>query len=247
MSHVFHIPIEGESIAAILKHLTDKPREWGSYWIVTANPEILLEARRDAEYAKTLQQADLRVVDGFGLWALLRLAGQKVERVTGVDLAEVVLDQAQKEGWRVGFVGGGSNVAQKARTNVQKRFPSLEVHTEEGGRVGVDGTGDDVGEEARHRLVLFAPHVLFVAFGHPKQERWIAKYLADFPSVKVVIGVGGTFDYWAGTVRRAPPVLRVLGLEWLWRLILEPRRFKRIWNAVVVFPVLFLLDSFRKS
>ena len=90
------------------------------------------------------------------------------------------------------------------------------------------------------RPAFFDPHILFVAFGHPKQERWILNYAKEFTHLKAVVGVGGTFDVWAGDITRAPSLLRQLGLEWLWRLIQEPRRVKRIWNAVVVIPLLFL-------
>ena len=247
---VFGIPIEGAPFEEIERQIIDRPPERGPFWVVTANPEILLEARRDPEYAKVLLQADVRSVDGFGLWLMLKLFGQWTARVPGIDLAESVLAVAEKNGWRVGMIGGGqADTSRKAVDELKRFFPRLVVLPEWGGRVSPEGSDDESGEEARHRLTLFAPQVLFVAFGHPKQERWIARYLADFPTVKVVIGVGGTFDFWAGTARRAPKLLRSVGLEWLWRLMTEPRRIGRIWNAVVVFPLLFLWEKalFRKE
>ena len=85
-----------------------------------------------------------------------------------------------------------------------------------------------------------APHLLLVAFGAPAQDLWITKHLTEMPSVRVAVGVGGTFDFLAGRVKRAPAFMRSLGLEWLWRMIREPRRIGRIWRAVAVFPVLVL-------
>jgi len=85
--------------------------------------------------------------------------------------------------------------------------------------------------------------LLLVAYGAPKQDLWIAKHLSKMPTVRVAIGVGGTFDFLSGTIKRAPRWLRSLGLEWLWRLILQPWRIKRIWTAVVIFPMLVLMSK----
>jgi N-acetylglucosaminyldiphosphoundecaprenol N-acetyl-beta-D-mannosaminyltransferase len=87
-----------------------------------------------------------------------------------------------------------------------------------------------------------APTIVLVGLGAPKQERWIERHADAFPSVRIMIGVGGAFDMWAGSKRRAPRAFRALGLEWLWRLALEPRRLPRILRATVVFPVLALFD-----
>lgn len=238
---VFGIPIEGGDWSEIEREreaMQNRP-----YWIVTANPEILLEARRDATYAETVRQADYRTVDGVGLWAVLRVRGYRTTRYTGMAFAERLMEQAATRGERVGMVGGSFGVADRAATAMRTRYPSLVVHAEAGGRVDRDGSDDLAGEEARHRLGLFAPDVLLVAFGHPKQERWIQRYLHEFPSVKVVVGVGGTLDVWAGAIPRAPRWMQRVGIEWVWRLIQEPRRIGRIWRAVVVFPLRALFSD----
>ena len=235
---VFGVPIDGFGVEEILSRIRASWR--GPLWIVTANPEILLFARSDGSYAGALRQADIRTVDGFGLWRCLRLVGQKTERITGVDLSESVVREAAKNHWRVALIGGGEGVAQAAADRLKKRYPDLNVHAEQGGSVSSDGTDDNRGEEARHRLTLFDPQILLVAFGHPRQEQWIRKHAQAFPNVKAVIGVGGTLDFWAGTAKRAPRPFQILGLEWLWRLMREPRRWKRIWNAVAVFPIRFV-------
>jgi bacterial polymer biosynthesis proteins, WecB/TagA/CpsF family len=240
---MFGVPVEGWSIEKILQH-TEKNQT--PVWMVTANPEILLEARGDAAYASALKQADIRTVDGMGLYLAGRLFGERWHRVTGVELGEAYLKKAAEIKSRVAFIGGKPGVAAAAAKKWQDLLPGLVVAHEEGGNVSRDGEDDERGEEARHRLTLFAPEILLVGFGHPKQERWIARYLADFPRVKIVIGVGGALDYWAGTVRRAPRLVRRLGLEWLWRLIRQPWRISRILRAVVVFPVLALF-SVRRS
>lgn len=236
---LFGVPIEGTNLAETrdaIVHATTP------LWIVTANPEILLAAKRDPTYAATLRNANLRLVDGFGLWIILRLFRRRTARVTGVELAETVIQEAVHRQWRVAFIGGASGVAEKAAGETRRAYPAIQIHAEQGGTVAQDGSDDAAGEEARMRLTQFAPHVLLVAFGHPKQERWIEKYLRDFPSVKAIIGVGGTLEYWAGTKKRAPSWMRAFGLEWLWRLIQEPRRWKRIVDAVIVFPIFAMTD-----
>ncbi len=237
---IFSVPIEGLSIPQIIQHLEEGTSRLT--WIVTANPEILLEARRDPAYASILRQADFRLVDGFGLWLMLRLFGVRTTRVTGVDLAERLVAFAVRRDWKIALVGGGPGVAHRACEKFRQPFPHGSFLAEQGGHVTSNGTDDAVGEEARHRLTLFAPDVLLVAFGHPKQEQWIARHRQDFPSLKVVMGVGGTFDYWAGTVLRAPKILRRLGLEWAWRLMQEPHRLRRILRAVFVFPFFVYTD-----
>lgn len=209
---------------------------------VTTNPEILLYARQHPDYWNILRQADFRLVDSFGLQLVGRLKGARPARQAGVDLAWRICETAQERGWKVGLIGGQASIADKAAWKLRQSFPSLQVMAEQGGEVMADGTDDEAGAEARYRLTHFAPDVLFVAFGHPRQEAWIARNLHDMPSVKLALGIGGTLDFWSGTKKRAPDWMRRLGLEWLYRLIREPRRWKRIFDAVVVFPLAVMSD-----
>ena len=238
VSRIFGIPLEGVSLEAALAWVEREKQTW----IVTANPEILLEAHRSPTYAETLKQADLRLVDGFGLWLMLRLFGVTTTRVTGVDLAEALMKRAAERSWRVGLVGFD---AEASKRKWQATFPALVIHAEEGGTVSMEGTGDAANEEAAHRLTLFAPEVLLVAFGHPKQEAWILKHLLNVPTVKAAVGVGGTFNVWAGRVKRAPAWMRRMGIEWLWRVVRQPSRLGRIFRAVIVFPFRFLWSIVR--
>lgn len=209
-----------------------------SLLIVTANPEILLEAKRNPHYWNTLRQADVRLVDGFGLQLAGLMSGASVDRFSGVALSDALVAEAARRDWRVAIIGGEQGNADRAVWKLRERHPNLHIMAEQGGRVERDGGDDEAGEEARFRLSQFAPHVLLVAFGHPKQESWIVRYSQDFPSVKIFVGVGGTLDYWSGQKQRAPQFLQTAGLEWLWRLGVEPKRWKRIARAVVVFPMM---------
>lgn len=239
-AQIFGLPIEGinmeTAIGAVLQSETP-------VWLVTANPEILLEAKRDSDYRSVIRKATFRLVDGFGLELACRAKGENVTRVAGVELSERLLQLADEQGWRVGLIGSSAVVIEKALAGIRSAYPNAVFVGEAGGMVNERGNGDLANEEAAMRLSQVDPHLVLVAFGHPKQEFWIERHLGDYPSLKAIVGVGGTFDYWAGTAKRAPQWMRTLGLEWLWRVILEPKRLKRIVNAVIVFPIQVLLSK----
>ncbi|MBD3251518.1 WecB/TagA/CpsF family glycosyltransferase [Candidatus Uhrbacteria bacterium] len=241
--NIFGLPIEGVDEQRVIERIE---RHQGSYpyWIVTTNPEILLYAYRHPDYEQTLAKADLRTVDSVGLKLIGALRRTSLHRLTGVDLAEDLVKWAHQKQYRVGILGGGAlKSATPALRKLQDRYPGLQGLAEDGGHVSTEGDGDDATEEAWHRLTIDGPEVLLVAFGHPKQERWIEKHLEDMPSVKVVVGVGGTLDYWSEHLPRPPKWIRNLGLEWLYRLLTQPRRWKRILNAVIVFPLVYLTSK----
>lgn len=244
--YVLDVPVEGPSCDEVLDHVK---KAKNPVWIVTLNPEMLVAAARRPEYKKTLQQADLRTIDGFGLWMFVRRHRPSVHRVTGVELSERFMQQAQQEGWKVGCFGGVPGTARQLREVLAKRFPGVSVHVEEAGYVDQNGVGDGASEEALHRTTLFAPDVLFVALGGggTKQERWILQNMAQFPRLRAIMGIGGTFDYWMGRMKRAPSWMQKRGLEWLWRLCMQPSRVLRIWNAVIVFPWLVLKERSKKK
>jgi len=241
----FGLVIHGYAADEALKRLDEGLRRDGPQMVVTANPEILLYARRHPDYWNMLRQADLRLVDSFGLQIAGWLKGSKPTRIAGVDFAKTLVVEAAARGWKVGLLGGGKEIPgapDKASWVLRQEFPQLQIYAEEIGVVQTDGEDGADGAEARYRLAHFAPDVLLVAFGHPKQEAWIARHLHDMPSIKIAIGVGGTLDYWSGQKKRAPGWISRLGLEWLYRLIREPRRWRRIFDAVIVFPFYFILD-----
>lgn len=235
---IFGVPIEGSS----WEQVKAKLEAGESLWLVTANPEILLEARKDAQYKETLKRASLRLVDGFGLFLAMYVLRRKTKRLPGVELSEHLLQFAWEREWRIGFFGGEHGVAQRAAEDARMAYKGIQIHVEEAGSVSREAGEDSATEEARHRMTMFSPQLLLVAMGHPRQERWIDQHRAEFPDLKAVVGVGGTFNYWAGFAKRPPFWMRSLGLEWLGRLVMEPKRWKRIWRAVVVFPILFVVS-----
>lgn len=245
LTEIFGIPIEGLSADVLMEHMRERRKP---FWVVTVNPEILLSCRSRSAYAHAVRQANTRTVDGFGVWLLLRMFGKKTHRVTGADFAERVVAWAAEQRWKVGFFGGGRwHSTQAAADSMKKKYPAVQIVCEEGGIITRDGDEDAEAEEARYRLMMSELDVLLVALDHVKQEQWILKHLQDFPKLRLVMGVGGTFDFWSGTIRRAPTLFRAMGLEWVWRFMKEPERYKRIFRAVIIFPLLFLIDQCSKK
>ncbi|MGZ4108598.1 MAG: WecB/TagA/CpsF family glycosyltransferase [Actinomycetota bacterium] len=214
--------------------------------VFTPNPEILLRARRDPEFAAVLNAADLALPDGTGVAIVLSARGRRrVRRWPGVELAGTLMRLAADRGERVALLGAAPNVAERALDRWRAVAPNLDACVvAPGAAIGMDGSGVTDDDEARTVDAIrdAAPAIVMVGLGAPKQERWIVQHADLFPSVRILIGVGGAFDMWAGRFRRAPRVLHAVGLEWAWRLALEPSRLPRIVNAVVVFPLRVLAD-----
>jgi N-acetylglucosaminyldiphosphoundecaprenol N-acetyl-beta-D-mannosaminyltransferase len=191
--------------------------------VCTVNPEFVIDARRDPAFAAILRQADLCAADGVGIVWAARLQGVHIpERVTGSDGIYRMSERAAQKGWRVFYLGAAAGVAEQTAAILAARYPGLQV----AGAYGGSPQADDWPAIAR-RLQAAQPDVLFVAYGHPKQDVWIARHRHEL-SAAVAIGVGGAFDFVAGVTRRAPLWLQRLGLEWLHRLLHEPRRWRRM-------------------
>lgn len=236
------VPLDAVTRDEAVSRVEDFLGELRPHLVTTPNPEMLVEARKDQAFLAALRAADLAVPDGFGLLLVSRILGQPLpERVSGADLLVDVCRAAARLQKKVYLLGGGEGVAARAVAALKKVVPGLRaVGAMSGGKVMKDCPEPCIAAETLEEIKAAAPDVLFVAFGHGVQEKWIVANLPRLPSVRLAMGVGGTFDFLAGEVRRAPALFRKLGLEWLWRLILQPRRAGRIWNAVAVFPYLAL-------
>lgn len=209
--------------------------------VMTPNAEMLVESVRNPEFARVLRSADLNLPDSQGLVWMARLTGQALpERVTGADTVQALCRQLH-DGVRVFLLGAAPGVAEKAALALRTMNPELNiVMTMSGSPKECDA------EKILSAVNDIRPHLLLVAFGAPQQDIWINRHLQDMPSVKVAMGVGGTFDFLAGEKKRAPLFLQKIGLEWAWRFAQEPSRWKRMWNAVVVFPF-FVLSGKKAS
>ena len=192
--------------------------------IATVNPEFIMAAQRQADFRRVLAEADLCVPDGVGLLWAARVLGQRLpERVTGSDLTPLLAAEAARRGWRLYLLGAAPGVAERTATLLARRNPDLQIAGAFAGSPAEADAPDIV------RLVAEAgADVLLVAYGAPAQDLWIArrKQAGDLP-VPVMIGVGGAFDHLVGVQRRAPAWVQRIHLEWLFRLITQPWRWRR--------------------
>ncbi len=192
-------------------------------YVVTLNPEIVMRARRDPGLTRLIRAARLVTADGMGILWALRLAGQPIaERVTGVDLVEALATQAAAQDIPIFLLGAGNGVAQVVAQRLTEQAPGLRIAGVWGGSPRPE---DDA--QALAQIRLSGARLLLVAYGAPAQEMWIARNLPSLPGV-VALGVGGAFDLLAGRIPRAPRWLRDIGLEWLYRLLREFWRWRRM-------------------
>jgi N-acetylglucosaminyldiphosphoundecaprenol N-acetyl-beta-D-mannosaminyltransferase len=232
---------------------------FGCKQVVTAYSEFLVRASEEAEFKKVLNEADLVVPDGVSVLAGLdykeKVAGLQLpsykrilvgletgkrlfegkmgKTVTGVWLFEALVKLAAERGWRIFLLGGFGDKAEKLKNELQAVDGRLRIEADAG--EVVVGESEEENERVLEKINNFKPDLLFVAYGPIKQEKWIKNNKSRL-KVKVAIGVGGTFDEVLGDLPRAPNFFENHGLKWLWRLWLQPRRIKRIYKAVIVFP-----------
>ncbi|MFZ5590483.1 MAG: WecB/TagA/CpsF family glycosyltransferase [Bacillota bacterium] len=223
-SEILGAAIDNLTLAAVVQKTASLLWERRRVFVLTLNPEYLYRAQHDPALLELAGRADIVTPDGTGIVWACAVAGTPVpERVTGIDLMLALLAEAAGRGWRVYLLGAAPGVADEAAANLQRRFPGLQIC----------GTwhGYFVPQEAEQVLADIAekrPQLLFVALGAPRQEIWLAENLSRIPAPVVGMGVGGSFDVLAGRVRRAPLWMQKAHIEWLWRLIQEPRRWRRM-------------------
>ena len=214
---------EDEALAIIAAQLSaGQP-----FQIVTVNPEFIMEARRNPAFAAVLRQATLAMPDGFGLLLAARYLGLSLcERVTGVALSGRLAELAAQQRYRLFLLGASEGVAAQAAAVLTARYPGLIIA----------GTfaGSPQPRQAPFLCQMIAAaraDILLVAYGHPAQDLWVARHQAA-TGARLAMGVGGTFDELAGVVPLAPAWMHRLGLKWLFRLITQPKRWRRSIDAV---------------
>lgn len=216
--------------------------------VVTLNPEMVVQAETDTQFREAVQKATLRIPDGAGLvwaqwyirsefWALLpslfAFSFRHVERIQGVEAVEQVARLCVERKLSLYLLGGTAAQVNGTAEKLRAQFPGIAIATSPDHAFDLGGPPEIIRDIQEKK-----PAVLLAAYGAPKQTVWIERHRQDFPSVKAAIGVGGAFAILSEERPRAPRFLRRLNMEWLWRLLLEPTRFPRIWRAVVTFPSL---------
>ncbi len=200
----------------------------GNYhYVVTPYSEMVVFAQADEKYKAALNNADLSIADGVGILYAAKYLGTKIdERITGRIFIYDIVKLAFEKNYSLAFVGGEDNVAAQAAYELKKQFPGLKVNLALSGR--------PFDEKILQEINDSNSDILLIAYSPPRQEQWLYDNREKL-NVKVAIGLGGTFDYLAGKRLTPPKFVHLIGLEWLWRLITQPWRIRRIWNAIPVF------------
>ncbi len=227
------VKIDDISLIEAKSQVLDWLKESKKRYIVTPNPEILVAAQEDPDFSQILNTADLAIPDGSGL----KLSGVIKNTTPGTDLMEELIKSANDLGFTIALLGGIDKVADKLKDCLLDQYPKLQVtFSNSGGEISPQG-------DSKTKIDLPKTDILFVAFGHIKQEKWISKNLNSQP-IKIMMGVGGAFDYLSGQTPRAPKFLRAIGLEWVFRGIIQPWRFFRFLSLI---EYLFLLATKKQN
>lgn len=202
--------------------------------IVTINPEMIAGASKNNEFFHIINNAELVVPDGIGVEIGLKILGHNVRRIAGIELGRALIDKFAGE--PVAFIGAKSEIIEKAVENLKEEVPSLNaVYVQDG------YFKDD--ERVLNELSEKQPRLVLVALGSPKQEFFINDAKKRLPDA-LFIGLGGSFDVWSGVVERAPKIYQKMGLEWLYRTVKEPQRFKRIFPTLPLFIFKVIKEKF---
>jgi N-acetylglucosaminyldiphosphoundecaprenol N-acetyl-beta-D-mannosaminyltransferase len=217
------VPIDFFNMDSVVDTIIRVARQRQFFQVATVNVDFLVRSRRDPEVRVVLTKHQLNIPDGAPVvWAGKALGYRTATRVAGADLVPALIRAAAAEGMRVFMLGGENNAASDAAAVLRARHPQLDVSVFEPPRSSLDEMDND---RILSRIEEMRPHILLVAFGHPKQDKWIHRHRKVLPMA--AIGVGGTLDLIAGRQPRAPVWIQNVGLEWSYRLAHEPRRLLR--------------------
>ncbi|MBN2854280.1 WecB/TagA/CpsF family glycosyltransferase [Patescibacteria group bacterium] len=231
MTFILGIKLNDYSPQDLFKELEIFLNSNKSHYLVTPNPEMILAAHKDEELFYILNKADLAPADGFGLKLAGFLQGKKIPRISGSDLTLKLLKRAEKLKEKVFIANWKDGLSKKEDIELalKEKYPELNF-------LILDLTREaNLNSEALETVNNFAPKIMFSTFGSPAQEKFIFHNYKKISSLRLSLAVGGSFDFVSGKLKRAPLFLRKIGLEWFWRLILQPKRWRRIYRAVFVF------------
>lgn len=204
--------------------------------VITINPEMIENASQNPNFAEIINSAELVIPDGIGVEIGLKILGYNVRRIAGIEFSHRMIEECAKNSQSVALVGAKPQIVEKAKENLEKEISGLYVTYAHDGYFSND-------EEIINELKIRQPRLVLCALGSPKQEEFIIKAKQVLPNA-LFVGVGGSFDVWSGVVERAPEIYQKLGLEWLYRTVKEPKRFKRIFPTLPLFVLKVLREKF---
>jgi N-acetylglucosaminyldiphosphoundecaprenol N-acetyl-beta-D-mannosaminyltransferase len=237
---ILEVKIDNLSRLKIFDKIKSFLQEEKFHQIATVNPEFILQSQKDLEFRNILNDCDLNVADGVGVWfAFLRYGKYLKSRMAGIDLMLEILKLANENKLAVFLVSHESALSswEETRNAILKKYPNLKIN----------GTILDTECPKGHSVSILSKdnEIVFCNFGAPEQEKFLHSLKSlENSKIKLAMGVGGSFDFLTGRRKRAPICIRKAGLEWLWRFLQEPKyRAKRIFRAVIIFPIRVLFSA----
>lgn len=228
---ILGVRIDNLSMQEVFTRIDGFLRSEKRHYIVLPYSEFLVEANNDESFRDILNQSDLSLCESRGLLLMMRFLGKfPKEQISGVELTEKICQKYQE----VFLFGGREEVVAKVADKMGANIVG-----------SINGYQDE--KRVIRKINQSKPKILLVALGAPKQEKWIVENLNKLPSVKLAMGVGGSFDFISKRVKRAPKFFRFVGMEWAWRLGIQPWRARRIFNAVIRFPWLIIKTSCKEK
>jgi len=195
--------------------------------VITINPEMFKEKEQNPDFRKIIEEAEMIIPDGIGIKIALKLKGQDCTRIPGIDFAKKLLEECAAKNLPVAIIGSKEEIITKAVENLKNEIDGLNIAYFHNGYFNENKTIYEDLKQVNAKLIL-------VALGSPKQEFFIFNAKKILPPC-LMVGIGGSLDVWSGAVKRAPKIWQKLGLEWLYRTVSQPERFKRIFPALPLF------------
>lgn len=221
--NILGVPFNNVTYNEAVNILLSFLKEQKNHMVFTPNPEMVMSAKKDKEFNKILNSADLVVPDGIGIVIASKINRKKLkERVAGYDLVQKLFEKIKDTDYTVYFLGAAPHIAEAAKKNMEKKYHGIKI-------IGVH---DGYFDKKKEKIIIdeiknLKPDILLVGLGVPRQEKWIYSNKNNLP-VKISIGVGGSFDVMSGNIKRAPKIFIKLGMEWFYRLLQQPQRFVRM-------------------
>ncbi len=210
-----------------------------NFQIITINPEMIMNAQKNPKFMEIVNSSDMNIPDGVGVKIALKFQKINQDNIRGVDFSRSLIKLANENNYKIAFLGAKEEIIQKVKENVLKKYPNLNIVYLRNGYFTDDN-------EIINEVTCANPEILLVGLGSPKQEIIISK-LKEKLNGCILIGVGGSFDVFSGVVKESPVVFRKLGLEWLYRTLKEPKRFKRIFPVLPLFLLKCIMNTVKKG
>jgi len=236
---VLNCPVDLVSCDKAIEIANNAIVESRNFHIVTINPEMIMNAQTNAEFLNLLNNSDLNIMDGVGVRLALKFRGINKAQIRGVDFSRELIKLASEKEYRIAFLGAKEEVIKKACENFKLEYPNLNIVYSR------NGYFDNL-EQICEEIKTANPQILLVGMGSPYQQKIIVK-LKNILQGCTMIGVGGSFDVFSGIVKESPVIYRKLGLEWLYRTVCQPERFKRIFPVLPLFLIKCIIETIFKK